>query len=192
MLAAATPVGLAFGGHPLMTKQKMWLSKPRRYKFLQPNRCRRMTTRKLSHVSDSRSFDSCSDVQSLAWSHVQRRRTVDGFPVFTGFENRQRSIPLRRKVEDRVDIFASDQAAKTGDRNGIELFGNAFRFRENFTANCGYFESIRKGPEGRRMSRLPLIAQANQSNSEFHFQWGRFLTRHLNKFGRLKTHPTKF
>ena len=169
----------------------MRFSQSRGNQFLQPNRCRRVSTRQFSHERNARTFNSLSQLQRFGRSHVQRGRTKDGLACVTGRQNRQRSVPFRGQSQHDIDILSLHNGSESTGGVRIELFGNRDGSFGHLAADGANLEPVRQRAQRRQVASLPLIAKPNDSHTQFH---PRFLCQSEWSLSAVRTksvsHPT--
>ena len=99
-----------------MAKEQLRRANPRGNQFLQPQRGRRQSPRKLGHEGDAGLLDALAELPGLGRIvNVERRAAVDALAMIARREHRQRAIPFRGKDQDDIDVFAGRQRPKAID-----------------------------------------------------------------------------
>ena len=88
--------------------------------------------------------------------------------MVAGREDRCGPEPLVGQVKDRVDVIAGGQSPEAVDRGCPEFGGCTLGPVRHLLADPADLEPVGQCANGGKVSRLPLVAQADDADAEFH------------------------
>ena len=141
------------------------------------------------HEGNARFLNPVAEEFGLRWIERERDRGVDRLAVVAGREDRRGSEPLVGEVENGVDIVAGGERSKAVDRRGAKFLRSPLRPVRNLLADATDLEPVGEHPEGRKVSALPLVAQTDNPDPEFHDAVGSSAATSLTNKSRSRLSP---
>ena len=127
-----------------------------------------MPARQFRHERHTRFLHALFHFPRTPRLDVQRRGTVHRLARFTRRQDGQRSIPVRRQHQHRIDVVAHVKARKPSTARRAKFLRHLLRARRHFRAHGPHFKSIAQRQERSAMPHLPSMTQPDNAYTQFH------------------------
>lgn len=152
-----------------MAEDQLGRPQSRGHQLLQAECGRCVTASQFAQEGDARVANTTAEQLTFRERNIRCRREVNRLTVVTRGKHGQDTVPSLTQKKNGVDILAPSQATKSVDRNRVELSRHRLSTVGDLIEDSRHFKAIRQGAQGRLMMAFPAIAQANQSETEFHW-----------------------